>query len=173
MSYKTDTSQSPTSFPHFHPHITLLTVPSDTDLSNLRSAVPESQTRIPIRFKSVDVGHEYYMSVYVVVHHDPELTALRNSLKKSRPEDKVPPLSHVSLFYIDPSDAAERSKIRDILDSDGRIVDNGKEALTLDCSEGEQRGKDLIDGFIGGEIWIALCDGPVETWVVKDKISLV
>ncbi|KAK7681534.1 hypothetical protein QCA50_015266 [Cerrena zonata] len=173
MSYNTGTSQSPASFPRFHPHITLLTVPSITDLSTLRSAVPSGQPKIPIHFKSVDVGTEYYMSVYVVVHHTAELTALRESIMKNRPDDKVPPLSHVSLFYIDPADAAERNKICDILVDDGRIVNEGIDSVTLDCTEGQQRGKDLMDGFIGGEIWIALCDGPVETWVVKDKIPLV
>ena len=150
-----------------------MTVPSDTEISVLRSAIPDNQSKIPIRFKSVDVGSEYYMSVYVVVHHTSKLTALREALGENRPGDKVPPLSHVSLFYIDPSDAEERRRVRDILSNDGRIIDRGLDSVALDCTEGDLRGKDLIDGFVGSEIWIALCDGPVETWVVKDKIPLL
>jgi hypothetical protein len=32
---------------------------------------------------------------------------------------------------------------------------------------------DALQGFDGVEIWIALCDGPVETWAVLEKVELV
>ncbi len=112
------------------------------------------------------------MSVYVAVHHDPELSTLRESLKTTLGEKKVPPLAHVSLFYIDDSDIGERQKIADILAEEGRVIPHGTDSVTLDCSSGDQQGQDLYSGFEGAEIWIASCDGPVPTWEIKEKIRL-
>ncbi|CAL1705230.1 unnamed protein product [Somion occarium] len=172
MSFKTNSAKSPASFPRFHPHITLSSVSSDTDISNLRSAVPAGQVKVPIHFKSVDVGDKYYMSAYVSVHHSEELSALRDNLKEALGEDTVPPLAHVSLFYIDDVDAGERQKIFEQLNEGGRIISKDDHSVALDCTEGDARGQDVIDGFVACEIWIALCDGPVEAWTIKDKIQL-
>lgn len=174
MKTKTSTFKSPSSFPHFEPHVTLVTVPSSTPLSELRAAVPNNQPVVPVSFRSVDVGDKYFMSVYVTVHHAGELSTLRENLKESLGEQVVPPLAHVSLFYIDDSEPEERTKVAEQLRQDGRIVDKGKDQVALDCSErpSGDAGKDLVDGFDGGEIWIALCDGPVQTWEIKERIQL-
>ncbi|CAL1705229.1 unnamed protein product [Somion occarium] len=153
MSFKTNSAKSPASFPRFHPHITLSSVSSDTDISNLRSAVPAGQVKVPIHFKSVDVGD-------------------KDNLKEALGEDTVPPLAHVSLFYIDDVDAGERQKIFEQLNEGGRIISKDDHSVALDCTEGDARGQDVIDGFVACEIWIALCDGPVEAWTIKDKIQL-
>ncbi|GJE96436.1 cyclic phosphodiesterase-like protein [Phanerochaete sordida] len=174
MKTKTSTSKSPSSFPHFEPHVTLATVPSSTPLDDLRAAIPLGQPVVPVTFRSVDVGSKYFMSVYVTVHHTGELNTLRDNLKTSLGEQAVPPLAHVSLFYIDDSDAEERTKVEEQLERDGRIVRIADDRTALNCAEdpAESSKDDLLDGFDGGEIWIALCDGPVPTWTVKDRIKL-
>lgn len=171
---RTTSSQSPSSFPHFEPHVTLATVPSSTDLHELRAAVPVNQPVVPVTFKSVEVGNKYFMSVYVTVHHAGELDTLRKHLKKNLGEKAVPPVAHVSLFYIDDSEPQEREKAGELLREQGRIIEQGEGAVALDCAEGdsESRQPELLDGFEGSEIWIALCDGPVPTWEVKDRIKL-
>ncbi|KAH8106859.1 cyclic phosphodiesterase-like protein-domain-containing protein [Cristinia sonorae] len=164
MDEEITTVKSPSSFPHFHPHITLTTVPSTTSESVLRDAVKPSQPTVPIRFQSLDVGNKYFMSVYVTVHRTPELVALRDHLSNVLGEKTVPPIPHMSLYYIDDPDAADRQKVADILQRD-RVIDGPDgSSVRLDCTEGDERGVDVLDGFVGHEIWIMLCDGPVDTW---------
>jgi 2',3'-cyclic-nucleotide 3'-phosphodiesterase len=173
MDMKTPSHKSPSSFPHFHPHITLATVPSDFDLKSLRQAVPVDQAALPVTFKAVEVGDKYFMSVYVTVNQNGLLGLLREHLVEALGESTVPPKAHVSLFYIDDSEPEERTKMMDELVKQKRIVDVGDERVALDCSEVPgTRSEDVLDEFLGGEIWLVLCDGPVETWSIKDKIVL-
>lgn len=172
MKLKTPGYQSPSSYPHFHPHVTLATVPSDTPVETLRAAIPADQRAIPVTFKAVEVGDKYFMSIYVVVYQDEFLGVLRDALGNALGEQTIPPKAHVSLFYIDNADAEERQKMADKLTEQGRIVELGEYMVALDCSAEGSEGTDVVDGFNGGEIWIASCDGPVETWSVKDKIRL-
>ncbi|THH27052.1 hypothetical protein EUX98_g7136 [Antrodiella citrinella] len=174
MSQKTDTAKSPSSFPHFHPHVTLATVPSSTPESVLRSAIAASQPRVPVKFRSVDVGDKYFMSVYVTAQRTPELVQLREHLSKTLGDKTVPPVAHLSLFYIDDSDVAERVKIAASLREQGRVIDGPERgSVQLDCTEGDARGEDLLGGIAGHEIWIMECDGPVETWRrLGDRIVL-
>ncbi|KAI0819065.1 hypothetical protein BC629DRAFT_695007 [Irpex lacteus] len=180
----------PSSYAPFHPHITLTTVPSSTPLSTLLHAIPSSQSPIPVTFKEVKVGERYFMSVYVTVCQEGEeegrgLGELRAHLRKTLGEKTVPPVSHVSLFYIDDVDKEERGRVYEELVREGRIIELGEGKVGLDCSdhgegkeEGEGEGKegkeegDVVSGFVGGEIWVAECEGPVDTWVIRDKIVL-
>ena len=177
MKLKTPSYKSPASFPHFHPHITLTTVPSQTTpppVDELRKAIPTDQPIIPITFKVVEVGEKYFMSVYVTVDQDGVHGDLRNKLKSALGEKTVPPKSHLSLFYIDDPDSEERTKIYDELLEQQRVVELGEGRVGLDCSEVPRKDlEDVVSGFQGAEIWIAVCDGPVETWVIKDKIALL
>lgn len=172
MSKKTSTFTSPSSFARFEPHITLATVPSSTPIAELAAAIPADQPAIQASFKSIDVGNKYFMSIYAVVHHSIPLETLRTSLKRALGESTVPPLSHVSLFYIDDADADERTKMAAILREEGRVVEQGEDRVALDCAASVGQTADLVDGFNGGEIWIALCDGPVHTWQIKQRIAL-
>lgn len=174
MSKKTSSAKSPSSFPHFHPHITLTTVPTSTPESTLRNAVKASQPQIPITFQSVDVGDKYFMSVYAVAQRTKELVELREHLSRELGEKTVPPIPHLSLFYIDDSDKAERDKIAEELKAEGRVIEKPESgSVLLDCSEGDTRGVDVLGGFQGREIWVMLCDGPVETWTrLGDPIKL-
>ena len=175
MRRKTPTSKSPSSFPPFAPHITLCTVPSSMDTSELCSAVPKDQPVVPVTFKAVEVGSKYFMSVYVTVPHVEPLVSLRESLKEALGEQAVPPVAHVSLFYIDDSEPEEREKMASELRSEGRVIELEEGGVALDCSEassGDPSSPDIVGGFIGGEIWVAVCDGPVPGWKVKDIIRL-
>lgn len=172
MGMKTSTAKSPSSFPHFHPHVTLATVSSTVAVEDLRGAVPEDQLIVPVTFKKVEVGDKYFMSIYVTVHQDGALGALRDALTEALGEEKIPPKSHVSLFYIDDSEPEERDKMMQELEARGRIVDRGEDKAGLDCSEFGSRAANVVEAFDGAEIWLALCDGPVETWSVEGKIRL-
>ncbi|KAJ3548158.1 hypothetical protein NM688_g5328 [Phlebia brevispora] len=177
MDMKTASYRSPSSFPHFEPHVTLCTVPSSTEISELCSAIPKDQSVVPVTFKAVEVGPIYFMSVYATVHHKGELNALREALKAKLGEKAIPPVSHVSLHYIDDSEPEERTKLFDQLREEGRIVDLGKDSVALDCSlispaANSSQAKDLVSEFAGGEIWVAVCDGPVPTWKISEKIAL-
>jgi 2',3'-cyclic-nucleotide 3'-phosphodiesterase len=174
MDMKTLSHKSPSSFPRFHPHVTLATVPSDSDLKLLRKAVPVDQVALPVTFKAVegDTG-KYFMSVYVTVNQSGLLGLLWEHLVEALDQNTVPPKAHMSLFYIDTSEPEERIKMMDELVKQKRIVDVGDERVALDCSEVPgARSEDVLDEFLGGEIWLVLCDGPVETWSIKDKIVL-
>ncbi|KAI0086438.1 2',3'-cyclic-nucleotide 3'-phosphodiesterase [Irpex rosettiformis] len=173
MKFKTPSYKSPASFPHFHPHITLTTVPSNTPLEDLRKVVPVDQADIPVTFKVVEVGEKYFMSVYVTVHQNGSLGELREHLKNTLGEKTVPPKSHISLFYIDDPDSEERNKVFDELVQQQRIVELGEGKVGLNCSEIPDKNlEEIVSGFKGTEIWIAVCEGPVETWEIKDKIVL-
>ncbi|TFY51655.1 hypothetical protein EVJ58_g10452 [Rhodofomes roseus] len=88
MSIKRSAPHSPSSFADFHPHITLATTPT---ASGLREAVPPDQPAIPAKFRSVDVGQKYFMSVYTRVFDTDALAALRAHLRVRLGESAVPP----------------------------------------------------------------------------------
>ncbi|KAJ3492107.1 hypothetical protein NLI96_g182 [Meripilus lineatus] len=147
-------------------------MPSATKVEDLKAAIPTDQRPIPIRFKSVDVGNKYFMSVYVAVHHDEELVALRDHLKRTPGEKTVPPLAHMSLFYIDDSDREERQKMADLLVTERRVIIQDAHSIKLDLSQTGEEGTDVYSGFKGAEIWIVSCDGPVPTWEVQDRLPI-
>ena len=176
MDMKTPSARSPSSFPHFQSHITLCTVPSSTDVSELCAAIPKDQLAVPVTFKAIEVGQKYFTSVYVTVHHRGDLDTLRGILRSKLGAQAIPPFYHVSLFYIDDSEPDERVKMAHRLREEGRIVE-GEDGVALDCSPELSSTKlseeeNLVSGFAGAEIWVAVCDGPVPTWVIKDKITL-
>ncbi|TCD66181.1 hypothetical protein EIP91_001675 [Steccherinum ochraceum] len=171
MDKTTSGATSPSSYPIFHPHLTLTTVPSTTPESVLRDAIETTQVQVPITFKSVDVGPKYFMSVYAQAQRTPELIALRAHLSSKLGEKTVPPIPHMSMFYIDDADAGERQKLADLLREEGRVVDApGGGSVLLDCSEGEERGVDVLGGFGGKEIWVMVCDGHPREWKRKGEV---
>ena len=58
----------------------------------------------------------------------------------------------------------------------GRVVDLGGDKVALDCSEDPPKSSssadDVVSGFAGSEIWVAVCDGPVPGWEIKERIKL-
>jgi len=170
MQYRSSNAKSPSSFPSFDPHLTLASVPSSTALSDLVAAIPSEQHPVPVYFKSLDVGDKYFMSVYVAVHHTPELEMLRAHLREHLGDRAVPTIPHMSLYYIDEEDHEEREKAAQELRQKGRAVahDGG---LTLNWAA--EIPSDVLSGFDGAEIWVVRCEGPVPEWEVVKKITLI
>ncbi|KAH9981125.1 2',3'-cyclic-nucleotide 3'-phosphodiesterase [Lactifluus volemus] len=187
------------SFPHFHPHVTLATLkPASTttssestsaatsetnDASNreraatllaLREALPLGQPAVDIRFERVVTGDHYFRSVYIVLQRSRELVELREALGTTIRGPEPPAFPHLSLYYIADEDAHERARVLQELERDnvvGRSANPGRGGVMLKCASGEG---DVValDGFLGTQIWIMDCEGPVEGWKVIDKILL-
>ncbi|KAI8982859.1 2',3'-cyclic-nucleotide 3'-phosphodiesterase [Trametes punicea] len=178
MRVKPTTTHSPSSFPEFHPHVTLA---SSRDATALRAAIPAEQRVVPVRFKSLEVGDKYYMSVYVAVHTPPgsPLKTLREHLRARLGSEAVPPVAHLSLYYIDDADEAERARTAETLRSELRVLESGRgeeRVVRLACVDDDVEGEqepEILDGFDGDEIWVVRCEGPVPEWEVLEKISLV
>ncbi|KII89116.1 hypothetical protein PLICRDRAFT_175346 [Plicaturopsis crispa FD-325 SS-3] len=168
------------SYPHFHSHITLITIPtSPAALQALREAIPTSQPRIAVNFESVEVGDAYFRSVFVACTHSTELVTLNESIRAALKESlglelgPGPRFPHMSLYYIDDAEAQERRRRYEQLVSDGKIL-RDSQGIALDCRVGSEKAgpTNQLGGFDGHEVWIAECEGPVEEWKVLAKIPL-
>ncbi|EPQ57976.1 LigT-like protein [Gloeophyllum trabeum ATCC 11539] len=169
MHIRPPQAKSLSSYPRFDPHITLSAFPAMTDISLIRNAIPANQARIPVTFKSVDVGPTYFRSVYAACRPSAQLLELHKAIhERIKMEPNTPSFPHMSMFYIDDSEPEERTRIRDELVSQGKIRPLDGDAVELDCGEG-----DVLRGFEGGEIWIAKCEGPVSEWQVLERIFLL
>ncbi|KAF9265685.1 LigT-like protein [Marasmius fiardii PR-910] len=161
-----------TSYPRFDPHITLAALPSPSDISltQLRQSVPQDQGSLKVNFKSVDVGDHFFRSVYVAVELTPELVDLHRSVHETlKLQPRTPMFPHISLCYIINTDAehGERQRFRDEIA--GRIREVGNGTIELNCGV---EGENWLSGFEAPEIWIAECEGPVESWKILDRIKL-
>ncbi|OBZ69313.1 hypothetical protein A0H81_10967 [Grifola frondosa] len=160
------------------PHVTLASVPSTTHIAKLQESIPSDQQIVPIRFRSLEVGEKYFMSVFVAVRHTPELDALRAHLSESFGEYAVPALPHLSLYYIDDADQDERALTVERLKNEFKVIRATEDSVTLNCSP-EKPSKsipaslDQLAGFEGCEIWVVKCEGPVYDWEVLECISLL
>lgn len=166
---------SEASYPSFEPHITLLSLPADSSISlqELRASIPKS-TPLKISFNSVNIGDHFFRSVYIAVKPTPELWSLHAHTHKAlNQEPRTPLFPHISLCYITDEDAAlgERTSFYKALNDAGRIksIEDG-DGVALNCSQGA--GEDWMSTFETSEIWIAECNGPVESWKILDKVSL-
>lgn len=169
-------SCSPSSYPEFHPHITLASFPSSSvkSISDLRSAIPPNHGSFSVEFESIIIGSHYFRSVYIAVKHTPSLRALHEYIHtKVGKEPDTPAFPHLSLCYIDDEDArnGERQRFFRDLDHDaGAGIQKGGQGVSL--RYGERGEDDRIWGFEASEVWITNCDAPVDQWTVLDKVSL-
>ena len=164
--------QSPSSFPAFQPHVTLATSP---DEDALRAALPDDQRVVQVQFRSLEVGDKYFMSVFVAVHARPgsPLAHLRSHLRGALSECAVPPLPHLSLYYIDDSRAADRQLVIDRLFQNGHFISSSEpNGLAVNFAPEDTSNLDLLHGFDADAIWVVLCDGPVNGWRVLYKQTL-
>ncbi|KAI0780425.1 2',3'-cyclic-nucleotide 3'-phosphodiesterase [Trametes elegans] len=177
MRLKPPSTRSPASFPPFPPHVTLA---SASSAAALRAAVPASQRAIPARFRSLEVGEKYFTSVYVAVHSAPgsPLEDLRTALEQAEGVS-VPPVAHLSLYYIDDADREERARTAETLRRELRVLESGTDedrSLRLACvdenADDTSREPDILEGFDGEEIWVVRCEGPVPEWEVLERIKL-
>lgn len=165
-------STSPSSYPHFEPHITL---GSHLDVQVLRESIRDLRQTgtVPVRFKSVDVGDAYFWSVYITIHPDSPIMELEQHIRKRLGKD-VPPASypHMSFTYIDNSEPQERRRIAEQLKAEG-VIRLGDDKVTVHCPKIDATGDyEDVDGFEGAEIWIIACVGKVEDWKVLEKVTL-
>ncbi|KAI3619273.1 cyclic phosphodiesterase [Moniliophthora roreri] len=165
---------SSVSYPIFDPHITLASLSSHSNilLSKLKESIPKTQSALKVNFKSVDAGDHFFRSVYIAVTPTSELTALHQHVHEALGvEPRTPMFPHISLCYISDHDAehGERQRFRDELRSTGRIREDEGGAVSLNCGTDKE---DWVSGFISPEIWIADCEGPLESWRVLERIPL-
>ena len=171
-------SSSSKSYPHFHPHITLASgIPSTVSTTSLLACIPE-QVAPPVEFKSLEVGNTYFRSVFIVIHASPKLLGLHqhinSELKKlDGVEPHSPRFPHMSLYYIDDSEADERQTVADELLSSGRVVNDGRDRITLNSFIDNRCVGHELSGFDGGEVWIVKCEGQVRQWEVLQKTVLL
>jgi 2',3'-cyclic-nucleotide 3'-phosphodiesterase len=174
------------SYKRFHPHITVATVPSTTPVEELVAAIPPNQPRVETTFSDVVVGDTYFRSVFAVVRQSPEImslhTKISENLKTRNP--RSPMFPHMSIYYIDDAEAEERTRVLQELKDNGTVVKTREGILLVHTSDGPAGvptgsvpcplpDGDVLRGFDGAEIWVVLCDGPVETWTVIEKIELI
>jgi 2',3'-cyclic-nucleotide 3'-phosphodiesterase len=172
----TDPEPQPSSYPEFHPHITLASFPSSSgpSVSDIRSAIPTNHGSISVEFESIIIGSHYFRSVYIAIKHTPSLRALHEHIHTQvGAEPHAPAFPHLSLCYIDDEDAQKGERERFSLGLDhgtrGRIL---REGPSVSLRYGERGEDEWIDGFEASEVWITNCDGPVDQWTVLDKVSL-
>ncbi len=174
----------PSSFPTFHPHVTLATI---SDVGALRAALPPNPPAVPVRFKSAEVGNKYFMSIYVVVH-SPDgspLQNLRSHLRTALGGAAVPPIPHVSLYYIDDADKDTRSTTLQDLHAHSRVIGalvgdsvtaDSDGTVGLSCYAGSEPNEadspNILREIKSEEIWLVRCEGPVEGWEVLEKFPL-
>jgi 2',3'-cyclic-nucleotide 3'-phosphodiesterase len=185
MHIRPPTAKMPNSYPRFHPHITLATVSSTTPVEELVAAIPSRWSQVKVVFSDVVVGDGYFRSVLTVVEPSSEVMSLHTriceNLKIRNPQSPMFP--HMSIYYIDDMEAEERSRVLQELKGNGTVVKT-KEGVQIHTSGGPigiPTGSgtrplphgDTLHGFDGAEVWVALCDGPVETWTVLEKVELV
>lgn len=161
---------SPSSYPAILPHITLATVPfSDAGIPNvLLDSVPENQEPIRANFQSLAVGDHYFRSVFIDVQPTQELVGFQNqiltNLRRRGLEPSAPRFPHMSLCYIADEDKGDRDRTAQVLREAGDISRTADtQSISLQC------GDVSLPGFDGAEIWLARCEGPVETWEVDER----
>ncbi|KAF7974849.1 hypothetical protein HWV62_11233 [Athelia sp. TMB] len=161
-------SRSPKSYPHFEPHITLAaSLPSSLTPATILASVPPGAPGAPklrARFKSIEAGDVYFRSVYIDIEASPELIQLRDDIHAKLREHasvhpKAPRFPHMSLYYIDDADAAERRTAAE--DLQGQTQTHGGGTLKLGG----------LSGFDGAEIWVVRCEGPVAEWAPLAKMD--
>ncbi|KAJ6525756.1 2',3'-cyclic-nucleotide 3'-phosphodiesterase, partial [Mycena capillaripes] len=164
---------SETSYPKFHPHITLASIPDPApSVATIVSSIPAAQSSLDIKFDAVEVGDHYFRSVYLKVQSTRALFDLHTHVhERLGILAKTPKYPHLSLCYINDDDAAagERTKYFQALEK-GAKIDQNVTGVNLNCGgPGEE---DWLSEFYAPEIWIVRCEGPVETWTVEQKITL-
>lgn len=185
MHVRPPTAKMFNSYPKFHPHITLATVPSTTPVGELVAAIPSRQSQLKVAFSDVVASDAYFRSVLAVIEPSPEIislhTGIHKTLKMGNPQSPMFP--HMSIYYIDDAEAEERIRVLQELKTNGTVIktEGGVQIHTSGGPIGTPTGPgtrprpydDALHGFDGVEIWAVLCDGPVETWTVLEKVELL
>ena len=107
LSLRPVSAKSATSYPAFHPHITLASIPppdeADQDVLTLtlRESIPVGTAALPLTFQSVEAGDTFTRSVYGNIKPTSELMHLHASIHSTLGHSpRTPKFPHMSLFYI-------------------------------------------------------------------------
>ena len=173
---KSHLPESSSSYPNFAPHITLASFPSSLaiPLSTIRSALPTFPSPVAAEFKSVEIGNNFFRSVFLAIAPTHVLSSLHEQIHSKLGIDARTPLfPHLSLAYIYDEDAkhGERDRFVRSLEIAGKIRREGEEHVALNC--GGPGAEDWLSGFLATEVLIVDCDGPVEGWTVLERCSIV
>lgn len=158
------------SYPRFHPHITLASLPLsiEKNLTDIEASIATSlKAPLTVKFSSVEIGSHYFRSVYTAIEPTSGIMNLHEHIHEAlQVVPQTPSFPHLSLCYIDDKDAAigEREAFYKILKDGGKIRAGGG----LDCGLAEE---DWIDCFEANEIWVVQCEGPVNEWAILRKLS--
>ena len=167
---RTNSNLSQGSYPKFHPHITLASLPLSVknNLIDIEASITTSlKAPLTVKFSSVEIGSHYFRSVYIAIEPTSEIMNLHELIHEElQAVPRTPSFPHLSLCYIDDKDAAigEREAFYKILKDGGKIRAGG----SLDCGLEEE---DWMDHFEANEIWVVQCEGPVNEWAVLRKLS--
>jgi 2',3'-cyclic-nucleotide 3'-phosphodiesterase len=158
------------SYPRFHPHITLASLPLsvENNLTDIEASIASSlKAPLTVKFSSVEFGSHYYRSVYIAIEPTSEIMNLHEHIHKAlQAVPRTPSFPHLSLCYINDKDAAigKREAFYRNLKDGGKMRAGGG----LDCGLAEE---DWMDCFEANEIWVVQCEGPVNEWAILRKLQ--
>ncbi|KAF8798113.1 LigT-like protein [Phlegmacium glaucopus] len=163
-----------TSYPKFHPHITVATLPLSVEnkLTDIEASVTTSKAPLTVKLSSVEIGSHYFRSVYIAIEPTSEIMDLHGRIHEAlHAVPRTPSFPHLSLCYIDDKDATvgEREAFYKTLMDRGKIRAGGEGGVSLDCG---LAGEDWMDGFEANEIWVVRCEGPVNEWAILKKLPI-
>jgi 2',3'-cyclic-nucleotide 3'-phosphodiesterase len=164
-------STPPNSYPRFDPHITL---GSATTYEQARSGIPRPTQRFPtpVRFHEIIAGPAITGVVFISIHRDDAIMSLEAEVRKGLGNVGEPfRYPHMSFVYLQDTQSGERAlKFVEEYTQKGIFsvpVKGWEGEVVIDCGEG-----DVLKGYMGSEIWIVECVGPVESWKVLEKVPL-
>lgn len=168
-------AQEKASYPKFHPHITLASLPLSVEnkLIDIEASILTSKKApLTVKLSSVEIGSHYFRSVYVVIEPTSEITDMHGRIHEAlHAVPHTPSFPHLSLCYIDDKDAAvgERAAFYKTLKDGRKIKAGGEGGVALDCGVAEE---DWMDCFEADEIWVVRCEGPVNEWAILQKFDI-
>jgi 2'-5' RNA ligase len=165
------------SYPTFHPHITLLTLLTESRPHiSLSKMIPHSSTATPVLFGDLRRGDTYLGAMQIVIDRTPELTRLHDDIERFLAEvhhikSRSRNFPHLSLFYVDEEE--ERERLEKYL-WDSRLVqkraDGQGVSLNFDLKDGTHV---TMKEFSGEEIWLVDCSAyNANQWQVLERVSI-
>ena len=160
-----------TSYPKFHPHITLATLSVETNLADIEASITTFKAPLTAKLSSVEIGSHYFRSVYIVIEPTSEIMDLHRRIHEEvlQTAPRTPSFPHLSLCYIDDKDAA--AAFYKALKDRGKIRAGDEGGISLDCGVAEEA--DWMDCFKANEFWVVRCEGAVDEWAVLRKYYIM
>ena len=158
----------PPSYPEFPPHVTLALLPQHIQVDAVQDALNDLFERpFSVKFASIEIGSQYFRSVYVSMHLTEDIARLHSDLHKQlQIEPRTPSFPHLSLCYISDEDAekGERQAFYNAIEEGGLVVQSN-DGIALRSKPSDQP----KPGFLCKEIWLVDCEGDVEKWPIIAK----